>query len=84
MKPQTVTHYCATVFDMRGTTELATVVGKSYAEVWRLAKEITLHPMLEWIEGGTSGKELGLTWSLPATGRFIARRLSRAQGYALH
>jgi hypothetical protein len=43
---------------MRGTTELGTVVAHSYAEVWRLAKEITLHPMLEWIEGGPSGKEL--------------------------
>jgi hypothetical protein len=56
MKP--ITHYCATVFDMRGQNELATVVGKSYDEVWRMAKEITLHPMLEWIEGGPTGKEL--------------------------
>ncbi len=58
MKPQTVTHYCATVFDIRGTTELATVVAHSYDEVWRLAKEIALHPVLEWIEGGPTGKEL--------------------------
>ncbi len=58
MKPQTVTHYCATVFDMRGTTELGTVVASSYAAVWLIAKGMTLHPILEWIEGGPTGKEL--------------------------
>ncbi len=51
-------HYAATVFDMRGQNELATVVANSYDEVWRMASEITPHPMLEWIEGGPTGKEL--------------------------
>jgi hypothetical protein len=58
VKTITVKHYCATVFDANGQNELATVVANTYDEVWRMAKEITPHPMLEWVEGGPTGKEL--------------------------
>lgn len=58
MKRKPITNYCATVFDMRGQSELGTVIAGSYAAVWLIAKGMTLHPMLEWIEGGPTGREI--------------------------
>ncbi len=53
-----IEHYAATVYTARGELELGTVVAKSYAEVWRIASEMTPHPLLEWLEGGPSGVEI--------------------------
>jgi hypothetical protein len=50
-------NYIATLFDATATHELGTVVGKSYDDVWRIALGMTPHPVLEWIEGGPSGRE---------------------------
>ncbi len=58
MKPRSNDHYCATVFTARMEQELGTVVAPSYAEVWRIAKGMTQHPVLEWVEGGPTGEEL--------------------------
>jgi len=58
MKPRTVTHHAATVFDARMQNELGTVVALSYDEIWRMASEMTLNPVLEWVEGGPNVKEI--------------------------
>ncbi len=50
--------YVATVYDSRAENELGTVVAKSYAEAWNIAKGMTPHPVLEWIENGPTGREL--------------------------
>jgi hypothetical protein len=51
-------HYAATVYDSRGETELGTVVAESYAAVWQIAKDMTPHPVLKWVQGGPTGKEI--------------------------
>ncbi len=53
-----IEYAAAIVYTARGERGLGTVVANSYAEVWRIASEMTPHPMLEWIEGGPSGKEI--------------------------
>ena len=58
MKPRTIENYCATVYTERCERELGTVVARSYDDVWRIAKSMTPHPVLEWIDGGPTGREL--------------------------
>jgi hypothetical protein len=52
-----IEHYAATVYSA-SNEELGTVVAESYDGVWEIALGMTTHPMLEWVQGGPTGKEM--------------------------